>query len=353
MTVTDSVWSARDTNPAEIEAALRGLLIERHAENSSYVPARVLNLVCIVDREWSGEIANRLRQVGRYHPSRTVVCAVEPRRSTLDAVATVASDVQPKSGEYALTRETVIVYLGPCHLESIDTIVDPLVITDLPTMVWSPHGHNAAVDALRQVAQVVLLDSVDEPDLDEALARPRELSQQLQVVDLAWLRTVPWRERIAGAFDPLQLRPQLRQISSVAITHHPESAVAGLLLLGWLASRLHWRPSKLVEQRGERLTGKLRAHASEVAISLEPTPQQVRGLASIRVETAAGMSLSFERGAGGLQTLRRDRKGREQRWTVLGASRGEGGILGEGIRRALATDRTYAPALEAAAAMAP
>jgi hypothetical protein len=36
---------------------------------------------------------------------------------------------------------------------------------------------------------------------------------------------------------------------------------------------------------------------------------------------------------------------------VLGASRGESGILGEGIRQALLRDPTYEPALEAATAM--
>ena len=35
--------------------------------------------------------------------------------------------------------------------------------------------------------------------------------------------------------------------------------------------------------------------------------------------------------------------GQERTWTVLGASRGEGGILGEGIRRALLRDPTYTP----------
>ena len=43
--------------------------------------------------------------------------------------------------------------------------------------------------------------------------------------------------------------------------------------------------------------------------------------------------------------------GHESTWTVLGASRGEAGILGEGIRQALLRDPTYAPALEAAGAM--
>ena len=49
--------------------------------------------------------------------------------------------------------------------------------------------------------------------------------------------------------------------------------------------------------------------------------------------------------------MRRTRRGGEREWTVLGASRGEGGILGEGIRQALVRDPTYAPALAAAAAM--
>ena len=40
--------------------------------------------------------------------------------------------------------------------------------------------------------------------------------------------------------------------------------------------------------------------------------------------------------------------GDEREWTVLGASRGEGGILGEGVRQALLRDPTYGPALGAA-----
>ena len=38
-------------------------------------------------------------------------------------------------------------------------------------------------------------------------------------------------------------------------------------------------------------------------------------------------------------------------WTVLGASRGEGGILGEGVRQALLRDPTYGPALACARTM--
>ena len=96
--VSDSRWAAEGTTPAAIEAALREMLKERHAENESFSPARALNMVCVVDKAWSGEIANRLRHVGRYHASRTIVLAVEPKRTHLDAVATIASDVHPEGG---------------------------------------------------------------------------------------------------------------------------------------------------------------------------------------------------------------------------------------------------------------
>ncbi len=83
--MSEDVWAARDTSPDAIDAALRELLHERHAVNQALVPARVLNLVVVVDREWKGEIAARLERVGRYHASRTIMCGVEPGRKTSDA----------------------------------------------------------------------------------------------------------------------------------------------------------------------------------------------------------------------------------------------------------------------------
>ena len=68
--MSEEVWSARDCSPDAIEAALRQLLHLRYEQHEGYVPARVLNMVAIVDREWKGEIQNRLEGVGRYHASR-------------------------------------------------------------------------------------------------------------------------------------------------------------------------------------------------------------------------------------------------------------------------------------------
>jgi glucose-6-phosphate dehydrogenase assembly protein OpcA len=351
--VSDAVWSEQGTTPDAIEAALRGLLAERHSEDGGFLPARVLNMVAFVESEYSGEIANRLRGVGRYHASRLVVLSYEPRRTRLDAHASVAAEGEAKPGDIVLLHETVIVELGDRHLDDLLTIADPLVVSDLPTLLWSPHGHPEAVQALLPLAQATLLDSVDEPVWAEAIDRANTLSDRLYVVDLAWLRSTPWRERIAATFDPPALRGELETIASITIRHHPDSTVAGMLLIGWLASRLGWRLSPL-RAEGDVLSGTAQAERQEIALRLEAAPEQlVRGLAGLSIETASGIQLRLDRGTGGLRAHQRDVQGREHEWTILGASRGEAGILGEGIRQALLRDPTYRPALQAAQAMLP
>src|SRR5579884_2786139 len=134
--MSEDVWSEQDTHPDAIEAALRGLLRARHAENESLAPARVLNLVVIVDRDWKGEIANRLGRVGRYTPSRTVLCAVEENRTTLDAVATVSYE-DSDGGAIGVMREHVEIDMGPEHVRAIQTIVDPVLVAEIPTVGWS------------------------------------------------------------------------------------------------------------------------------------------------------------------------------------------------------------------------
>jgi len=358
VSTSDLVWSDRATTPGRIEHELRKLVSQCHSSNEHCVPARTLNLVCVVDREWSGEIANRLRRVGRFHASRTVVCTVEHGRSTIDAQATVSTEEDPEAGGFSLMRELVIVNVGERHLPDLDTIVDPLVVTDLRTVVWSPHGHPEAVDALTTgraggspIAQVVLLDAVDEPDPAAALTREGELAGRSEVVDLAWLRCTPWRERLASAYDPDARRPELATLSKVSVRYRADSLVSGLLLVGWLCDRLGWRPEALT-RHGELLRGRARARRGEVQLRLEPVDDmRMPGLAGIETRSDLGAALALERGEGGLTARRVERSGEQRSWTVLGASRGEPGILGEGIRHALLHDPTFQPALGAARRM--
>ncbi len=350
--MSEDVWSAQDTDPDAIEAALRGLLRQRHAENESLVPARVLNLVVIVDREWKGEIANRLERVGRYQASRTILCAVQEGRDTLDAVATVSYE-EPGSGSLGLVREQAEIDLGPDQLRSLRTVVDPVLAFELHTMLWSPHGHDEAVHSLLPLVDVILLDSDDMAEPAEAFERARDLAEHAYVVDLAWLRTTPWRERLAASFDLRQRLRSLRKMSELEVRHRESSTASGLLLTGWLASRLHWEAARL--QAGDRgqLCGQAGRPDGKVSLRLSARDQAAPGLGGVTVNCEPGICLSLQRGDGGLDARERDSEGSVRQWKILGASRGEGGILGEGVRQALLRDPTYGPALEAAQELCP
>src|SRR6185437_5179054 len=199
--VSEDTWSGRRVGPDAIDTALRGLLRERHAANRALAPARVLNLIVVVDHACKDAIARRLEHVGRYEASRTILCTVEDERSTLDATV-VMSYTEPDDGELGLVHEKVEIEIGAEHLDHLDTIVDPVLASELPTALWCARGDEGGVEALLGKVDVILLD-FDEPiDPRAGLAPAAELVRSAYVVDLAWLRTTPWRERLAATFDP-------------------------------------------------------------------------------------------------------------------------------------------------------
>lgn len=343
----EDVWSEQNTSPDAVEAALRDLLRQRHAANEGLAPARVLNLVVIVDRDWKGEISNRLERVGRYHASRTILCAVQEGREALDARVVMSYEQPDEPAGFGLIREEVEIDIGPAHLPSLQTIVDPVIVSDLPTMVWAPHGHDEGVTALAALTDVHLLDTDNEAEAPGGFARARDLLHSSYVVDLAWLRTTPWRERLASSFDPPRRRRALREISGVAVRHRAGASASALLLAGWLSSRLGWEASPLECSDGA-LDGAAAADGRSIAVCIEPVEQDAPGLAGVTISAPDGFALSLDRGPGGLTAHGRLLSGAERTWRVLGASRGESGILGEGVRQALLRDPTYGPALAAA-----
>ncbi len=350
--MSEDIWAEQDTHPDAIEAALREMLRTRHAANEGLAPARVLNLVVILDREWKGEIANRLERAGRYHASRTVLCAVEPGRTHLDAVATVSYQ-EPKAGTLGVMHEQVEIDLGPEHLLALQTIVDPVLVSEIPTVGWSPHGHEEAVAELLSLIDVMLLDSDDASDPADGFDRAYAVREHAYVVDLAWLRTTPWRERLAASFDLPQRLRALRAISELEVRHRESSSASALLLAGWLASRLGWERSPLLDQTAGSLHGYVRRDDEDVKVALRAFEQEAPGLAGVTVSCDSGTSLSLQRAQGGLDAHERMVDGAERDWKILGASRGEGGILGEGVRQALLRDPTYLPALDAARELCP
>lgn len=346
---TPGCWSARDTSPAEIEAALLALMHEGREDGLLQAPARVLNLVVVVDRSNRDEISERLDLVSRQTPTRTILVVVADDRPGLDASATLIHDVPSALGGNTIFRERVEIDCGRQQLDHLDTVVGPVLASEVGTVVWAPDGYHEAVDAMDEMASDVLIDSLDFPDWRVALARLQDLAERMEVTDLAWLRSTPWRERVAAAFDPPIWRRQIDEINRVVVRMRPDSTMSALLMVGWLASRLEWQVHVLDADDASGVTGEANGPAGRIEIVFEDdATMPVPGLAGVTIETSSGLVLELNRASGGLRAARTHADGTRSEWTVIGASRGEDGILAHGLAHGTLPDDLFGPALEAA-----
>ena len=151
-----------------------------------------------------------------------------------------------------------------------------------------------------------------------------------------------------------ELRPARRRLAALSriaaldVRHQERSTASALLLAGWLASRLDWERAPLASDASARgLRGRAtRGTAREVELCAANARAGGAGARRRHASPASmGTSLSLQRGAGGLDAQERLPTAVRASGSSSGASRGEGGILGEGVSQALLRDPTYGPAL--------
>ena len=274
----DTVWSAQDTTPAEIEAALRrpaGRAPRRERRLRAGARAEPdLHRRSPVERR-DREPAAARRALPRVAHDRLRGQRRDARRST--RLRSVAADAAPTDGRaraHARDRDPRPRPRAPRAPRTRSSTRSS--ITDLTTLVWAPHGHWEAVEALRGPV------AVRAARLDGGPRRRRRAAA-----------------RAGAARAPLRRRPRLAALDAVAradrdavrpaarsargcarslgcrIRNAPESGAAALLLCGWLRSRLGWPQGPAAPRRArprDRRDGRRRR------CELESVAQDVPGL---------------------------------------------------------------------------
>ena len=76
-------------------------------------------------------------------------------------------------------------------------------------------------------------------------------NEETYVADLNWHRLAAWQELTAAAFDPPDRRESLVDIDQITIDYEKGNPAQALLFLGWLASRLNWKPVSQSREAGD------------------------------------------------------------------------------------------------------
>src|SRR5436305_6105161 len=164
------------------------------------------------------------------HPSRTIVLFPQPgAEDGLDANVQVDCF---SMGQSRVCSETIRLRLGGRRTEAPASVVQPLLIPDLPVFLrWRglpPFGAEHFT-ALVDVVDRLIVDSTEWPDLPAPYATLATVFDRVIVSDIAWARTSRWRPQLAS------LWPGIADVKRVRVSG---TAAQAHLLAGWLRSRL-------------------------------------------------------------------------------------------------------------------
>ena len=178
-----------------------------------------------------------------------------------------------------VSHDTVTLIADDSRLGHADSLLAPLLLSDLPTVLWLPEPASPIPDPrLLDRAQQILVDSTAGDGSD--LPRLGKLTGSARVHDLAWGRLDFWRAATAAAFEPGERRSLLPRVERLEVGYEGDALSAALLLAGWVAARAGWRPATLERDDGRALARAVRPDGGEVALSLTRDPE-ARGCGGI------------------------------------------------------------------------
>ena len=275
--------------------------------------AQVLNLVVNAGTyEQANECAADLEHITGRHPCRiiNIVRDAKEGEEPVQAYVSIHCKVSPAGGRQVCSELVTVVATTP-DARQVPAAVIPILISDLPTFLWWPHGSPFDDDLFRSLADSADRLIVDSATFENPEGTLSKMSHRLKTnwpktacTDMNWGRVTHWREMVAQFFDGPALRPYLDRISNITISFalSEKSGVnraQALLLAGWLASRLGWLPADnayvllRVDNSAPTVRLSLRAGQRPVTITLqgEKKATEVRGdIHSVRLEVGSGGS---------------------------------------------------------------
>ena len=171
------------------------------------------------------------------------------------AQVSASCPIQKHSQSTLVCCEYITLTGTPAALERIGGIISELMIGELPKFIWwkaKPDPDYGLFKRLAELSNSIIIDSSAFRYPETALLQIHQLmTQGTPIADLNWRRLAPWQELTAEAFDPPERRAALVEVDRVTIDYEQGNQAQALMFLGWLASRLKWRPISYQKEGGD------------------------------------------------------------------------------------------------------
>jgi glucose-6-phosphate dehydrogenase assembly protein OpcA len=253
----------------------------------------VLTLVVVAPRP---EVVDRAMAVvgtlATHHPSRAIVLSPSDPDGPADFDAHVFASCQlPDRARSEICTEEILIRLGGELAQHLASTVAPLLIHDLPVVLWWPDDVPFGRPDFNELA-----DECDRLFVDSGHFRGHGL-QRLQgladavygglvVHDVSWMRLMLWRELLASCFDHPLLTGELKHLASIRVdVARPGRDVRlsrAVLFIGWLMARLRLSVSKpLHAGSGDAWVATLRSRRRDISVTIRPVEVEFSGAARV------------------------------------------------------------------------
>ncbi|MGH9106857.1 MAG: glucose-6-phosphate dehydrogenase assembly protein OpcA, partial [Acidimicrobiales bacterium] len=241
-------WEAQGTTLSEVASALPGLR-RQAAGHGAGTRTAVMTVVIVTEGGDEPEAcAASLRSLGAHHPCRFLLLQPEPDRTpAIDATACLWRAEPGDVEGHPVFFEEVHLRVGGQAASHLASIASPFVLADLPVVMWFPSQLPDPADPLLRLASAIVVDTKGmgpEPaEIAHSYRTLLELANHRPVVDLSWVRLQPWRELLAGLFEPEHIRRFLAGAKGASVKGKPGPR---LMLAGWLLAQLELRAREVV-----------------------------------------------------------------------------------------------------------
>jgi glucose-6-phosphate dehydrogenase assembly protein OpcA len=138
--------------------------------------------------------------------------------------------------------EQVEITASDAALADLPLVLLPLVVPDLPVIVWCRSARLLQMPEFRQIsgmATKVVMDSAGFADTAAVMGWMADATGKgLMIGDLSWTRLTRWREMLSHVFENRDYLAKLPRISEVRVEFAGELGVAAWLMGAWVANAL-------------------------------------------------------------------------------------------------------------------
>ena len=249
----------------------------------------VLTLVVVAPRPELVERAMAtVTMLASRHPSRAIVLSpTDPDGPASFEAHIYASCQLPEKGSSEICTEEILIKAGGELAQHLSSTIAPLLIHDLPVVLWWPDDVPFGRPDFTELA-----DKVDRLFVDSGHFRGHGLSRLmamsdavysgLVVHDVSWMRLMLWRELLASCFDHPLLVRELRHLHSIRVdVARPGGDVRlsrAVLFVGWLMSRLRLQVAEPLQQADDGTwTARVRSGRRSIEVEIRPVEVEFSG----------------------------------------------------------------------------